>query len=144
MTIYLATDHAGFQLKESIKGFLIAYEFDVVDLGNKILDENDDYPDFITPCAEAIAKDSNSKAIIFGGSGQGEAMCANRIKGARAVVYYGGNNDILLFSRKHNDANILSVGARFIDHDQCKDAVKLWLDTEFSQDERHIRRLSKF
>jgi ribose 5-phosphate isomerase B len=82
--------------------------------------------------------------IIFGGSGEGEAMCANRTRGARAVLYYGGTTDIIKYSREHNDANILAIGARFISPEETCDAVDLWLATEFSHDERHIRRLAKF
>ena len=146
MKIHLATDHAGYELKESIKAYLRSNDnnTEVVDHGPIKLDENDDYPDFITPCAQAIAESPEDIGIIFGGSGEGEAMCANRIHGVRAVVYYGGSTDILVFSRNHNNANILSIGARFVTPDQTQDAVKLWLATPFSGDERHVRRLSKF
>jgi ribose 5-phosphate isomerase B len=144
MIIHLATDHAGYEHKEYIKAYLLSKGFEVFDHGDDKIDENDDYPDFITPCARAVAMDKNSKAIIFGGSGEGEAMCANRISGVRAIVYYGGPQDILLYSRQHNDANILSIGARFITPPECEEAVSLWLATDFSNDERHIRRLAKF
>ena len=144
MKIHLATDHAGFQHKEYLKGFLLAHNYEVVDHGPDNLDENDDYPDFITPCAESIAISEDDKAIIFGGSGEGEAMCANRIKGVRAIVYYGGNKDILKFSREHNDANILSIGARFITAEEVYEVVKYWLSISFSEEKRHIRRLGKF
>ena len=144
MKIHLATDHAGFEHKEVLKSHLLEKGYEVVDHGPNKLDENDDYPDFITPCAQAIASSLEDKAIIFGGSGEGEAMCANRIKGVRAVVYYGGSTDILIFSRDHNDANILSIGARFIDAEEVPDIVQTWLDTPFSGNERHFRRLGKF
>ncbi|MCC7436306.1 RpiB/LacA/LacB family sugar-phosphate isomerase [Candidatus Nomurabacteria bacterium] len=144
MKIHLATDHAGFELKESLKAYLLAHNYEVFDHGNIKLDENDDYPDFITPCAHAVSISESDKAVIFGGSGEGEAMCANRIPGARAVVYYGGNKDILKFSREHNDANILSIGARFMTGEEVNEAVNIWLNTEFSGEERHIRRLGKF
>lgn len=144
MTIHLATDHAGFEHKEYIKAYLLSKGYEVFDHGNDKLDEYDDYPDFITPCAKAVAMNSEDKAIIFGGSGEGEAMCANRIKGIRAIVYYGGSKDILLYSREHNDANVLSIGARFITAPECEEAVSFWLETQFSNDERHIRRLAKF
>ncbi len=144
MKIHLATDHAGYLYKESIKKYLEGEGIEVVDHGAFAMDDNDDYPDFITPCAEAVSKDDESRGIILGGSGQGEAMCANKVKGIRAVVYYGHNKEILTLSREHNDANILSLGARFISEEECIEAVKLWLSTSFSNDERHLRRLNKF
>lgn len=144
MKIHLATDHAGFEYKESLKGYLLAHGHEVIDHGDTKLDENDDYPDFVTPFAIAVASDVESRGVVFGGSGQGEAMCANRNIGARAVVYYGGTKDILKFSREHNNSNILSFGARFINTQEVYDAVDYWLSVPFSQEERHIRRLSKF
>jgi ribose 5-phosphate isomerase B len=144
MKIHLATDHAGFEHKEALKAHLLERNYEVIDHGDTKLDENDDYPDYVTECAKEVAKDVESKAIIFGGSGEGEAMCANCIVGARAVVYYGGNKDILTFSRLHNNANILSIGARFMTTDEASEAVDFWLGVEFSHEERHIRRLSKF
>lgn len=144
MKIHLATDHAGFEHKESLKAHLLEQGFEVIDHGNTMLDENDDYPDFVTPCVQAVVSDVESKGVIFGGSGEGEAMCANRTLGARAVVYYGGTTDILTFSREHNDANILSLGARFMTGQEVNNAVDFWLGVGFSGDERHIRRLAKF
>ncbi len=146
MKLHLATDHPGFTHKELLKEFLNTQEgVEVVDHGALTLVEDDDYPDYILPCAQAVAADpDNSMAIIFGGSGQGEAMCANRVPGVRAAVYYGGPNEILTLSREHNNANILSIGARFISPEETIEVVKLWLATPFSGDERHVRRLSKF
>lgn len=144
MKIHLATDHAGFEHKEALKAFLLEKGYEVIDHGDMQLNENDDYPDFITPVAIAVAQDQESKGIIFGGSGEGEAMCANRILGARAVVYYGGTTDILTFSRQHNNANILSIGARFMTTEESNNAVEFWMGVEFSNEERHIRRLGKF
>lgn len=145
MTIYFATDHAGFALKN----VLLAYVRD--DLGYVVEDcgayeENaeDDYPDFIRKAAEAVSTDpSNSRAIIFGGSGQGEAMCANRFPHVRATVYYGGNRDIIALSREHNDANVLSLGGRFIHEDEAREVVAVWLGTPFNGEERHLRRIEK-
>ncbi|PJC22454.1 MAG: ribose-5-phosphate isomerase, partial [Candidatus Yonathbacteria bacterium CG_4_9_14_0_2_um_filter_43_16] len=99
--------------------------------------------DFIRPVAEAVAHDPQSRGIILGGSGQGEAMCANRVKGARAAVYYGGAVDIVVLSREHNDANILSLGARFVETEEAKEVVRVWLETPFSGAEKHARRIAK-
>ncbi len=144
MEIYIASDHAGFELKEKLKKYLSELGFKTRDFGNSVYDENDDYPDFILPLAKELEKNpETAKGIILGGSGQGEAMAANRVSGCRAVVYYGGNYDIIELSRKHNNANILSLGARFLSEDEAKVAVKLWLETEFSGDERHVRRINK-
>ena len=145
MKVYLATDHAGFELKEKLKIFLSELGYEAQDFGSFEYNPNDDYPDFISKAAKAVSEDpENSKAIILGGSGQGEAMVTNRFKGVRATVFYGGPKDIIKLSREHNDANILSLGARFISEEEAKDAVKLWLETPFSGDERHARRIMKF
>lgn len=148
MTIYLAADHAGFILKEKVKLFLEGEGYTVADMGAYEENKDDDYPEFMTAAAQAIANDlirgTDSKGVIFGGSGQGEAMVANRIDGVRAAVYYGGPTDIITLSRQHNDANILSLGARFISEDEAFAAVKLWLETPFSNEERHKRRIVKF
>lgn len=141
MKIFIGTDHAGFEFKEKLKVFLSELGYTVEDKGAHTYDEQDDYPDFIRPVAEAVAQDTEARGIILGGSGQGEAMCANRVKGARAAVYYGGPFDIAVLSREHNDANILSLGARFIDEDEAKEVVRVWLETAFSGAERHSRRI---
>ncbi|MEK7568531.1 MAG: RpiB/LacA/LacB family sugar-phosphate isomerase [Patescibacteria group bacterium] len=143
MKIYIGCDHAGFEIKEMLLPFLRVLGHEVEDMGAHSFEALDDYPDFIRPVAEAVAKDSTARGIILGGSGQGEAMCANRVKGARAAVYYGGPFDIAVLSREHNDANILSLGARFIDEDEAKEVVRVWLETAFSGDERHARRIQK-
>lgn len=144
MTIHLATDHRGYLHKEALKQYLLDNAYEVVDHGAAEIHEDDDYPDFVTPCAQAVAKDAASFGVIFGGSGQGEAMCANRISGIRATAYYGGNTEIIKLSREHNNANILSIGARFIPIPEMLVIVKTWLGEEFSNDPRHIKRLSKF
>lgn len=144
MKVYLATDHAGFSLKEDIKGLLLHEGHDVEDLGAHELTEDDDYPDFIAPCAEHVSNEEGSIGIIFGGSGQGEAMVANRQKGVRAVVYYGGSLDIVSLGREHNNANMLSLGARFVTREEAEEAVRLFLLIQFSGEERHTRRIAKF
>lgn len=160
-TVYIASDHAGFALKTALIDHIGAMlGHDVVDLGAHELVADDDYPDFITPLARKVAADPGSRGIILGGSGQGEAMCANRIPGVRACVFYGPRSvtaaldvdggrsedgyDIIRLPRRHNDANILSLGARFISGEEADTAVRLFLDTPFSGDARHVRRLAKF
>lgn len=145
MKIIFAADHAGFTLKEALVPFVrdeLGYE--VEDLGAHELDPLDDYPDFMHRVGTAVAEDHNNvRGIILGGSGVGEAIVVNRYKGVRAVAYYGGNLDIITLSREHNDANVLSLGARFLTVEDARTAVKLWLETPFSGDERHTRRIKK-
>lgn len=143
MTIYLATDHAGFALKEILKEYITSLGHTVKDMGNSVLEEDDDYPDFIYLCAKAVASDNSSRGIILGGSGQGEAIVANKVSGVRAAVLNHANLDIVKLSREHNDANILSIGARFLTEHEAKEAIKLWLETPFSGEERHARRIAK-
>ena len=143
MKIYIGTDHAGFELKEKLKIYLRELGHDVEDMGAHELNAEDDYPDFIIPTAESVAKDNGSLGIILGGSGEGEEMAANKVSGIRAAEYYGGNLDIITLARKHNDANILSLGARFISEEEAKDAVKIFINTPFSDEERHVRRIAK-
>lgn len=140
--IVLATDHAGFRLKEEIKNYLKEKGMEVEDMGAHNLEPEDDYPDFIVPAAKKVAKDQ-SRGIIFGASGQGEAITANKIKDIRAAVYYGKNMEIVKLSRTHNDANILSLGAKFLSKEEAIKAVNLWLKTDFSNKERHKRRIKK-
>lgn len=144
MKVYFATDHAGFDLKNVLLEFVSdELQLEVEDLGAYEYDENDDYPDFIVRAGEALRTSPEDRAIILGGSGQGEAMVANRFAGVRAAVYYGGPLDIISLSREHNDANVLSIGARFVDPEEAKEAVRLWLESEFSGEERHQRRINK-
>ena len=142
MKIFLATDHAGFELKEFIKSHLNALNHEVEDCGALEMDPLDDYPDFIFPCAKAVAADSESRGIILGGSGQGEAMAANRIKGVRAAVFYNGPAEIVKLSREHNNANILSLGARFMTENEIYDVIEMWLNEPF-EGGRHQKRIEK-
>ena len=142
MKIYLASDHAGFDLKQFLGTHLKDIGHDVEDYGALEMDPLDDYPDFIIPAAKKVAKNPNSRGIIMGGSGQGEAIAANRIKGIRAVVYYDGPIDIVTLSRTHNNANILSLGARFITHKKAAESVDLWLKEPF-EGGRHKIRIDK-
>lgn len=144
MQIILASDHAGFALKNHLADFLKDLGFTVVDKGPFSFDHDDDYPDYVNLVADEILRNpDNSRGIIIGFSGQGEALSVNRFRGIRAVVYYGGNPEIIKLSREHNDSNILSLGANFMTEAEADSAVKLWLATEFSGEERHVRRLKK-
>ncbi|MDD4988856.1 MAG: RpiB/LacA/LacB family sugar-phosphate isomerase [Candidatus Pacebacteria bacterium] len=144
MKIYIGSDHAGFELKNALIPFIEKLGYEVIDCGAKTLDPKDDYPDYILPVAKAVGEDlKDSKGIVIGGSGEGEAIAANKILGIRAAEYYGGNLEIVKLSREHNDANIFSLGARFINEKDAKEAVKLWLSTPFSGDARHVRRIKE-
>ncbi len=142
MKIHLATDHAGLELKDKIKQHLNKSGHDVIDHGAYEYDALDDYPDFIFPCAKAVAEDNRSRGIILGGSGQGEAMAANRIKGVRAAVFYNGPKEIIELSRQHNNANILSLGARFMSEEEIYRIIEIWFDTDFEEG-RHQSRIDK-
>ena len=142
MKIHIATDHAGLDLKNIIRDYLISKGHEVTDHGAHEYDALDDYPDYIFPCAKAVASDLESRGIILGGSGQGEAMAANRVKGVRAAVFYNGPVEIVKLSREHNNANILSLGARFMTEDEIYDVIEMWLDESFGGG-RHQRRIDK-
>lgn len=145
MTIYFATDHAGYEMKEALLPYVRdILGYDVFDLGAYELDSEDDYPTYIKKAGEAVSKNPlDAKAIIFGGSGQGEAIVANKFPFVRAIVYYGGNLDIVKLSREHNDANVLSLGARFLSVEEAQEVIALWLSTPFLHDERHVRRITQ-
>ncbi len=141
MKILLASDHAGFELKNKIVEFLKADGFDVEDMGAHTHVMDDDYPPILIPVAMRVVTDpENTRAIIFGKSGNGEAMISNRFPGVRAAVYHGQNLEIVRLSREHNDANILSIAAGFVGEEETKEAVKLWIATPFSSDPRYARR----
>lgn len=159
MKVYLATDHAGFQLKEEVKKHLHEKGYEVEDLGAHEFVKTDDFTDFISKAGEAVSKDPLSFGIIFGGSGQGEAILANKYKNVRAALFYGpilpqGSIDVLgkqstdefemlRLTREHNNSNILSLAARFLTKEQAIKAVDTWLNTPFSGEERHARRIDK-
>jgi len=158
MKIYFAGDHAGFEMKKALMALVAELGHDVEDCGAYEKDEADDYPDFVASAARKLSNDvlngQESRAIVTGASGQGEAMVANRFKGVRCSVYYGDPGreqtdmsgkqlDILTSSREHQNSNCLSLGLRFLTLEESKDAVKKWLETGFSGDERHVRRIEK-
>jgi ribose 5-phosphate isomerase B len=160
MTIYLAADHGGFALKESIKKHLLGSGMTVIDCGNDHYDAGDDYPDFIKKAAQLVHDNAGSRGIVCGGSGQGEAMVANRFSGVRCMLFYGpvmpkepldlGGTvstdpfENLRTSREHNDSNMLSLGARLMTEAEALKAVDIWLQTPFTGEERHARRIAKF
>ena len=144
MTLYLATDHAGFELKENIKSYLEEKGLEVYDCGALTFEDGDNYPEYMARAAEKVQEDAMhapSMAVIFGGSGVGEAIVANRFRHVRAVVYAGGPLDVIKVSREHNDTNVLSIGARFVAANEARQAVDLFLSTAFSHDERHAERV---
>jgi ribose 5-phosphate isomerase B len=144
MKIYVATDHAGFELKEKIKGFLESKQYEVIDCGDNTFQSGDKYPEFISIAAKGVQQDAMhapAMAVIFGGSGQGEAIVANRFRHVRAIVHAGGDIELVKLGREHNDANVLSIGARFVTEDQAKVAIEVFLATSFSHDERHADRI---
>ncbi|MDD5050556.1 MAG: RpiB/LacA/LacB family sugar-phosphate isomerase [Candidatus Pacebacteria bacterium] len=141
MKIYIGSDHAGFDLKEELKKFLGTLGHEVIDCGPREYDPKDDYPFYILPVAKLVAEDpKHTRGIVLGASGEGEAIAANKIQGIRAAEYYGGTLEIVKLSREHNDANVLSLGAKFLNFEEASKAVKLWLETDFSGETRHIRR----
>jgi len=143
MKILLASDHAGYDHKKALNTHLLRQGYEVEDMGTDSA-ESCDYPDFIIPAAKQVAADpENTRAFIFGGSGQGEAMAANRIKGVRATAYYHHDLEIIELSRSHNGANILSIGARFITLEQMEEAAEKWLSLNEPLAERHRRRVQK-
>lgn len=146
MKVYFATDHAGLALKNELVAFVRdELKHETIDCGAYQDEPADDYPSLIVRAIRPLSTDAAqglaSKAIILGGSGQGEAMMANRYRGIRAAVFYGGPAEIISFSREHNDANVLSLGARFLSGDDAKIAVRQWLATPFSGESRHMRRI---
>jgi ribose 5-phosphate isomerase B len=137
MRIAIASDHAGFRYKEEIKGFLVAEGHGVRDFGTDST-ESCDYPRFIMPAARAVAAGDCERGIVLGGSGNGEAMAANRIRGVRCALCWDATTARL--AREHNDANMLSLGERLISLETALDIVAVWLRTEF-EGGRHVRRI---
>lgn len=142
--IYLASDHRGFELKAKIAEWLTAHHYEFIDCGPASYQADDDYPDFVAIAAQKVAQDPiNNRGVVLGATGQGEAIVANRRIGIRAAVVYTFNEDIIRLSREHNAANMLSLGASFLSEVDALRAIELWLTTDFSGDERHVRRIAK-
>ncbi len=159
MKVYIGSDHTGYDFKQKLIDYLEELGYKTEDKGCFTFDTDDDYPDFVKPVAEAVANDPGSMGIVMGGSGQGEAICANKVKGIRSAVFYGPHEalkevdvagrksndpfEIVKLAREHNDANVLSLAMRFVSEDDCKFAIRLFLSTRFEGEERHVRRLFK-
>jgi ribose 5-phosphate isomerase B len=141
MKVYLAADHAGFELKEDVKKYLLEQSFEVEDFGAYTFTPGDDYPDFITKVGEAIQNNPEAFGIIFGKSGAGEEIVANKFKNVRAVLGFSKENVEL--SRIHNNANVLSLGSQFETLEKAKELVDAFLKTPFSNDPRHVRRIEE-
>lgn len=160
MKVYFAADHAGFNLKNALLEHVRTLGHDVEDVGAFELNPADDYPDYAHALTQKVLADPESRGILACGTGEGEAMVANRTSGIRASVFYGPRRatealnvegdhskdgfDIVRLARRHNDANVLAIGARFVSPSEADEAVRIFLETPFSGDERHIRRLAKF
>lgn len=140
MRVHIGTDHAGFDLKNSLVSALRADGHDVVDHGPQAYDAEDDYPTYCIPVAEGAVAEPGSLGIVIGGSGNGEQMAANKVVGARAALAY--DKDTATLARQHNDANVISLGARMHSEDEALELVRLFLATPFSGDERHARRIA--
>lgn len=142
MLIYIGADHRGFKLKEALKHFLKEQGYEVIDVGNEIYDENDDYPDFAELIAEKVSGDSeNNRGILFCRSGAGMDIVANKFKNVRSVL--GFNKEQASLTRNDDDTNILVIPAGFVDFERAKEIIEIWLNVPFSGEERHKRRLGK-
>ncbi|WP_341728042.1 ribose-5-phosphate isomerase [Brooklawnia sp.] len=141
MRVHIGTDHAAFDLKEYLVEHLTADGFEVIDHGAVSYDAQDDYPDYIIPTAEAVAADAGSLGIVLGGSGNGEQIAANKVKGIRAVL--ADRVEFAELGRQHNDAQCIAMGGRFVTPELALEITRAFLSTPFSGDERHARRIEK-
>jgi ribose 5-phosphate isomerase B len=139
MKIALASDHAGFAYKEKIKTFLVGAGHEVVDFGTHSADSVD-YPVYIRPGAEAVGRGECERGIVLGGSGNGEAIVANKVRGVRCALCW--SHDTARWAREHNDANVLAIGERTVSPELMLEIVQIWLDTAFTGG-RHIARVQQ-
>jgi ribose 5-phosphate isomerase B len=139
--VYLGSDHAGYDLKQRLVEHLSSAGHDVVDCGPHVFDPEDDYPPFVLLAASRVAADPGSAGIVIGGSGNGEAIAANKVRGIRAGLAF--SDDTARLTREHNDANVLSLGARMYDEETALRFADIFLSTAFSGDERHVRRIAQ-
>jgi ribose 5-phosphate isomerase B len=140
MRVHIGSDHAGFELKNHLVSELTTEGHDVVDHGPHNFDAEDDYPVFCIPAAAGAVAEPGSLAIVIGGSGNGEQIAANKVPGSRAALAYDHNTAQL--ARQHNDANVISIGARMHSADEAMELVRIFLSTPFSGDPRHARRIA--
>jgi ribose 5-phosphate isomerase B len=140
MRVHLGTDHAGLDLKQHLIGWLREHGHEPVDHGAFVYDALDDYPVFCLRAAEAVAGDPASLGVVIGGSGNGEQIAANKVKGVRAALVWSEETAVL--ARRHNDANVISVGGRMHSVEDMTRFVELFLETEFTAEERHARRIA--
>ncbi|HZA32775.1 MAG TPA: ribose-5-phosphate isomerase [Propionibacteriaceae bacterium] len=139
MRVHIGSDHAGFELKNYLVSSLISEGHDVVDHGPEAYDAEDDYPVFCIPAAEGAVAEPGSLAVVIGGSGNGEQIAANKVIGTRAALAY--NVETAKLGRQHNDANVISIGARMHTEEEALEMVRIFLSTPFSGDPRHARRI---
>ena len=139
MRVHIGSDHAGFELKNYLVSSLIAEGHDVVDHGPEAYDAEDDYPVYCIPAAEGAVAETGSLAVVIGGSGNGEQIAANKVVGTRAALAY--NVETAKLGRQHNDANVISIGARMHTQEEALEMVRIFLSTPFSGDPRHARRI---
>jgi ribose 5-phosphate isomerase B len=141
MRVHIGSDHAGLELKNSLVDYLKSSGHDVIDHGPHEYDALDDYPVFCIPAAQAVANESGSFGIVLGGSGNGEQMAANKVKGIRAALVWSVETAKL--AREHNNANVISIGGRMHGEAFCLQLVDTFVATPFTNDERHVRRISQ-
>ena len=141
MRVYLGSDHAGFELKAHLIAHLTASGHEAIDCGASTFDAEDDYPPYVMLAAARVADDPGSKGIVLGGSGNGEAIAANKIRGIRCALAF--SEDTARLAREHNDANVLSLGARMYDEETATRYVDIFLSTAFSGESRHVRRIGE-
>ncbi len=139
MRVHIGSDHAGFELKEHLTAWLGEQGWEAVDHGPMEFDPVDDYPPYVMRAALAVVNDGGSLGVVIGGSGNGEAIAANKVAGVRAALAW--NDDTATLGRQHNDANVVSIGARMHSLDEATHLVERFLTTSFSGDERHARRI---
>jgi len=139
MRVHLGSDHAGFELKAHLVGWLGAHRYEPVDHGAETYDPDDDYPPYCLAAAQAVVDEPGSLGIVLGGSGNGEQIAANKVCGVRAALAWDEETSRL--GRQHNDANVLSLGARTVTLEQATRLVEIFCVTPFSGDERHVRRI---
>ncbi|CAB4688220.1 MAG: ribose-5-phosphate isomerase [Actinobacteria bacterium] len=141
MRIHIGSDHAGLELKGALVDYLESKGHNVTDHGPHEYDALDDYPDFCIPAAEATVADPESLGIVLGGSGNGEQIAANKVKGVRAALAWSVETAKL--AKEHNNANVVGIGGRMHSIDECTAIIDAFIETPFSNDERHIRRINK-